>query len=187
MRALTYGPEYAFGVSCRSDACRARIDWEVDLTKLPVRPLSEESRRPTRRLSRLRTSPARRTAVAPWLIAAASGSARLRQAAVRIPFWLHPACRHTRGRPRPGRSRKAAALCATTTHRLRAHRAQARRLGTHRLQARVRRRNPGGGDGPTVSAVTARYQRASTTLSHREVRRRTCASQRVARAHQTTA
>ncbi len=42
IRALTYGPEYAFAVSCR--ACRARIEWEVDLTKLPVRPLSPESR-----------------------------------------------------------------------------------------------------------------------------------------------
>jgi hypothetical protein len=42
IRALTYGPLYAFGVSCRN--CRARIDWEVDLTKLPVRPLSPESR-----------------------------------------------------------------------------------------------------------------------------------------------
>jgi hypothetical protein len=42
IRALTYGPQYAFGVSCRN--CRMRIDWEVDLTKLPVRPLSPESR-----------------------------------------------------------------------------------------------------------------------------------------------
>ena len=42
IRALTYGPEYAFAVSCRT--CRARIEWEVDLTKLPVRPLSPESR-----------------------------------------------------------------------------------------------------------------------------------------------
>ena len=30
VRALTYGPEYAFGVSCRNDNCRARIDWEID-------------------------------------------------------------------------------------------------------------------------------------------------------------
>ncbi len=44
VRALTYGPEYAFGVGCRNDACRARIDWELDLTKLPVREFSEESR-----------------------------------------------------------------------------------------------------------------------------------------------
>ncbi len=42
IRAITYGPQYAFGVSCR--ACRAHIDWEVDLTKLPVRPLTSESR-----------------------------------------------------------------------------------------------------------------------------------------------
>lgn len=42
IRALTYGPEYGFSVSCRN--CRARIEWEVDLTRLPIRPLSPESR-----------------------------------------------------------------------------------------------------------------------------------------------
>ncbi len=42
IRALTYGSDYGFSVSCRN--CRARIEWEVDLTKLPVRPLSPESR-----------------------------------------------------------------------------------------------------------------------------------------------
>jgi len=42
IRALTYGPDYCFSVSCRN--CRARIEWEVDLTKLPLRPLSPESR-----------------------------------------------------------------------------------------------------------------------------------------------
>ncbi|MBX3185140.1 MAG: hypothetical protein KIT72_08530 [Polyangiaceae bacterium] len=44
VRALTYDPEYALGCSCRNDNCRARIEWEIDLTKLPVRALSEESR-----------------------------------------------------------------------------------------------------------------------------------------------
>lgn len=44
IRAMTYGPEYAFGIGCQNDACRARIDWEVDLQRLPVRALSEESR-----------------------------------------------------------------------------------------------------------------------------------------------
>ena len=44
VRALTYGPEYAFGVNCRNANCRARIEWEIDLTKLPVRQLSDESR-----------------------------------------------------------------------------------------------------------------------------------------------
>jgi hypothetical protein len=44
IRALTYGPEYAFGVTCREEACRARIDWELDVHALPVRPLSDESR-----------------------------------------------------------------------------------------------------------------------------------------------
>jgi len=44
IRTLTYGPDYAFSVPCQNDACRARIDWELDLGDLPVRPLSEESR-----------------------------------------------------------------------------------------------------------------------------------------------
>ena len=44
IRALTYGPEYAFAVNCGSDGCRARIEWEFDLRELPCRPLSEESR-----------------------------------------------------------------------------------------------------------------------------------------------
>ena len=44
IRALTYGPEYAFGVGCQNGACRERIEWEVDLTQLPVRCLSDESR-----------------------------------------------------------------------------------------------------------------------------------------------
>ncbi|PIE65639.1 MAG: hypothetical protein CSA24_02245 [Deltaproteobacteria bacterium] len=44
VRALTYGAKYAFAVSCQSEACRARIEWELDLHELPVRPLSEESR-----------------------------------------------------------------------------------------------------------------------------------------------
>jgi hypothetical protein len=47
VRALTYEPEYAFGVGCRNDNCRARIEWELDLTKLPVRKLSEEERHVT--------------------------------------------------------------------------------------------------------------------------------------------
>jgi hypothetical protein len=44
VRVLTYGPAYAFGISCQNDGCRARIEWELDLTKLPVRRLSDESR-----------------------------------------------------------------------------------------------------------------------------------------------
>ena len=44
IRALTYGPEYAFAVTCREDACRARIEWELDLRQLPGRGLSDESR-----------------------------------------------------------------------------------------------------------------------------------------------
>ena len=44
VRALTYGAEYPFAVSCQSEACRARIEWELDLGELPCRELSEESR-----------------------------------------------------------------------------------------------------------------------------------------------
>ena len=44
VRALTYGPQYAFSVPCQNDACRARIEWELDLGELPCRPLSDESR-----------------------------------------------------------------------------------------------------------------------------------------------
>ena len=44
IRALTYGPGYAFAVSCQADSCRARIEWELDLCDLPCRPLSEDSR-----------------------------------------------------------------------------------------------------------------------------------------------
>ena len=31
IRALTYGPEYAFAVNCGSDGCRTRIEWEINL------------------------------------------------------------------------------------------------------------------------------------------------------------
>ncbi|WAM28309.1 T4 family baseplate hub assembly chaperone [Myxococcus sp. NMCA1] len=44
VRILTYGPEYAFAVPCQNAACRSRIDWELDLTQLPVRALSDASR-----------------------------------------------------------------------------------------------------------------------------------------------
>ena len=39
LRAITYGPEYSFAVTCREPKCRSRIDWEVNLCDLPVRPL----------------------------------------------------------------------------------------------------------------------------------------------------
>ena len=44
VRALTYGPNYAFAVGCQNAACRARVEWEVNLTEFPVRQLSDESR-----------------------------------------------------------------------------------------------------------------------------------------------
>jgi len=45
VRCATYGPDYGFSVICSDPRCRARIDWEVDLRELPVRPLPEESRK----------------------------------------------------------------------------------------------------------------------------------------------
>ena len=44
LRALTYGPEYSFAVTCREARCRARILWELDLHDLPVRPLAGKQR-----------------------------------------------------------------------------------------------------------------------------------------------
>ena len=44
LRALTYGPEYSFAVTCREVRCRARILWELDLHDLPVRPLAGKQR-----------------------------------------------------------------------------------------------------------------------------------------------
>ena len=34
VRALTYGPEYAFALGCQNDGCRARFEWELDLGRL---------------------------------------------------------------------------------------------------------------------------------------------------------
>lgn len=44
IRIATYGPEYAFAVTCAEDRCRARFEWEVDLRQLPTRTLSDASR-----------------------------------------------------------------------------------------------------------------------------------------------
>jgi len=45
VRVATYGADYAFDVTCQEPACRARIEWDLDLNELPVQALSEESRR----------------------------------------------------------------------------------------------------------------------------------------------
>jgi hypothetical protein len=44
VRALTYGPEYAFALGCYSDGSSARFEWELDRCGLPVRRLGEECR-----------------------------------------------------------------------------------------------------------------------------------------------
>ena len=44
LRILSYGPEYAFSVPCEHRGCRARIEWELDLRDLPIKPLSDTSR-----------------------------------------------------------------------------------------------------------------------------------------------
>jgi hypothetical protein len=44
IRIATYGATYAFSVPCEREACRAKIEWELDLAELPVRVLPEASR-----------------------------------------------------------------------------------------------------------------------------------------------
>lgn len=44
IRIATYGPTYAFSVTCGEERCRARFEWELDLRELPVRALSAASR-----------------------------------------------------------------------------------------------------------------------------------------------
>jgi hypothetical protein len=44
IRIETHGPEYAFSVTCRERDCRQRIEWELNLDELPVRPLSDENK-----------------------------------------------------------------------------------------------------------------------------------------------
>jgi hypothetical protein len=44
IRIASYGPQYDFNVSCANRDCRAVIPWTVDLSVLPVRELSPESR-----------------------------------------------------------------------------------------------------------------------------------------------
>jgi hypothetical protein len=44
LRIATYGPEYAFAVTCEKRSCRARIEWELNLSDLVVRPLPGQSR-----------------------------------------------------------------------------------------------------------------------------------------------
>ncbi|ACY13462.1 hypothetical protein [Haliangium ochraceum] len=44
IRVQTYGADYAFATHCQAGGCRARFEWELDLTELPCRKLSEASR-----------------------------------------------------------------------------------------------------------------------------------------------
>jgi len=45
MRVASIGPEYAFKTQCTNQFCRQPFEWELDLTKLPVQKLSDESRK----------------------------------------------------------------------------------------------------------------------------------------------
>lgn len=45
MRIATFGSTFVFPTQCGHPLCRAPFEWEVDLSKLPVQPLSEPSRR----------------------------------------------------------------------------------------------------------------------------------------------
>jgi hypothetical protein len=44
IRVLTYGPDYAFTLTCERPACRSNIDWELSLDDLPVRLLNDSLR-----------------------------------------------------------------------------------------------------------------------------------------------
>jgi len=44
IRCQTFGADYAFRVTCSNPACRAHIDWLLDLRALPIRYFSERSR-----------------------------------------------------------------------------------------------------------------------------------------------
>ena len=43
MRIATYGPSFTFRTQCTNMSCRAPFDWEIDLKKIPVQKLSDES------------------------------------------------------------------------------------------------------------------------------------------------
>ena len=44
IRVATFGPSYAFSINCQQSDCRKKIDWELDLEELLVRPLTEENK-----------------------------------------------------------------------------------------------------------------------------------------------
>jgi hypothetical protein len=44
MRGLTFGDDYAFSVQCQSAGCRERFEWTLNLSELPVQPLSDEAK-----------------------------------------------------------------------------------------------------------------------------------------------
>jgi len=44
IRAATYGDEYVFTLSCQNVDCKAKIDWELNLSDLPVKQLPQTSR-----------------------------------------------------------------------------------------------------------------------------------------------
>lgn len=44
IRSLTFGDDYAFSMQCRHAGCREKFEWELLLSQLPVRALSEEAK-----------------------------------------------------------------------------------------------------------------------------------------------
>lgn len=44
IRKATYGAKYEFDIQCQMTQCRHKIQWEMSLDKLPVQPLSDESK-----------------------------------------------------------------------------------------------------------------------------------------------
>ena len=44
IRSLTFGDEYAFSMQCRHASCREKFEWELHLSQLPVRALSDDAK-----------------------------------------------------------------------------------------------------------------------------------------------
>lgn len=44
VRMASFGPEYAFKVQCRDQACRERFEWDLNLNDLEVRRMNDEDR-----------------------------------------------------------------------------------------------------------------------------------------------
>lgn len=56
IRRASFGDQYTFGVQCQSAGCRERFEWELNLSDLPVRTMSENARAKFRTANRFETT-----------------------------------------------------------------------------------------------------------------------------------